>query len=222
MASRRARLLAQRAGLGRNRRDTRYIVNHFKHLFILSRVHLFLALGDHIFKHPGIYTTKMFLNSAVPFRFGIPTPQTVVSRVQTPPYLLSTPDVSQFSSPEADEGFLLLCSDGLSAPYAPGDAQTMSDGELAEWVRLVDAQLDDEKDPKAANLALGLLRSALGGDDVEKVSRCLTTEMATRWMNDMAIRIIWQAGCGLVVGRIYAIGYCHKCTDMTWTPVPEA
>lgn len=40
-----------------------------------------------------------------------------------------------------------------------------------------------------SNLALRLLRDAVGGDDTELVSRNLTLEMEDKWMDDITILV---------------------------------
>jgi pyruvate dehydrogenase phosphatase len=55
------------------------------------------------------------------------------------------------------------------------------------WTDLVGRIIDSQ--PPAVNVALSLLRAAIGGQDEHKVSRNLTVEMEERWMDDVSISI---------------------------------
>lgn len=52
------------------------------------------------------------------------------------------------------------------------------------WVRHIGKQLGGP-----GNLALSLLRDALGGNEIERVSRMITVEMSFRWMDDTTILV---------------------------------
>lgn len=140
-----------------------------------------LAIGDFSFKLPAVYTERVFLNSDR----GFLIPEKVrsfIGRNKTPPYLSSTPDVRHvdLKSLCSRETFLILCTDGLVDLY---DARLELYEVLSKkWVNLVGEHYADSK-----NLALDLLRDALGGDDCEKVSRMITVEMASRWMDDTTV-----------------------------------
>jgi len=62
-------------------------------------------------------------------------------------------------------------------------------GELADqWVTVVGQILDSViSDDDMPNLSLCLLRDAIGGDDVDAVSRYLTLEMDDKWIDDISI-----------------------------------
>ena len=112
-----------------------------------------------------------------------------IPRIRTPPYLSSTPDVYhiqlQNEGPVASPRLLILCSDGLSDLYDGYSFDEMAE----EWTQVVGKELDAKPGPKAgrANLALALLREAIGGADTQLVSRNLTVEMEERWMDDTTI-----------------------------------
>jgi pyruvate dehydrogenase phosphatase len=55
------------------------------------------------------------------------------------------------------------------------------------WTETVGHILDSQS--PAVNIALSLLRAAIGGQDEHKVSRSLTVEMEERWMDDVSISI---------------------------------
>ena len=80
--------------------------------------------------------------------------------------------------------FLLMCSDGLMDLYE--DQRTELDEILSKkWVGEVGRGY-----LKKCNLALGVLREALGGEDEEKVSRMMTVEMSFKWIDDTTILVL--------------------------------
>jgi pyruvate dehydrogenase phosphatase len=46
---------------------------------------------------------------------------------------------------------------------------------------------EKEKDSEEENLALGLLRLALGGEDLMSISQMITLDMESPWMDDTTI-----------------------------------
>ena len=48
-------------------------------------------------------------------------------------------------------------------------------------------QSEKEKDGEEDNLALGLLRRALGGEDLMSISQMITLDMESPWMDDTTI-----------------------------------
>jgi pyruvate dehydrogenase phosphatase len=108
----------------------------------------------------------------------------ILGRNLTPPYLSNRADVRHVdtSALGATTLRLIMCSDGLVDLYTP-EAFQMDD--LADvWVQLLAGKETSEGN---ANLALCLLRDALGAKDEEKVSRMMTVEMCYRWMDDTTI-----------------------------------
>ena len=103
----------------------------------------------------------------------------------TPPYLSGVPDVRHvdLASANASEAFLIMCSDGLMDLY-DDDRLNLEHVLAPRWVGHVAAQSRDSE-----NLALALLRDALGGTDTDKVSRLMTVEMTFRWMDDTTILV---------------------------------
>ena len=110
-----------------------------------------------------------------------------VPRIRTPPYLSNTPDVYHYdfsadarNTSAPSRRALILCSDGLTDLYDGYSPQEMAD----EWIGVVGRELDSSSGPmssnRRANLALSLLREAIGGDDTKLVSRNLTVEMEER------------------------------------------
>ncbi|KAF9529315.1 phosphatase 2C-like domain-containing protein [Crepidotus variabilis] len=150
---------------------------------VLGAIAVTRAVGDYYFKIPALYTHRVFLNAEP----GFQSPEKVrsfISRNLTPPYMSGVPDVQHIdlSKSKESETFLILCTDGLIDCY---DDHRLR---LAEylgplWVKIVGRQSGDA----SKNLALTLLRDALGGDDLDKVSRNITVEMTFRWMDDTTI-----------------------------------
>lgn len=151
------------------------------------------AVGDHLFKLPAIYTTRVFLNAGPGFRTSTPVHQ-FLPRNLTPPYLSNVADVRHVDLKDTREGdvdrsadaqpFLILASDGLTDLFK--DRKPTLQGAVDVWAKVVaNAMGSDKKE----NLALSVLRDALGGDDLEAVSRMLTVEMSQRWMDDTTILV---------------------------------
>ncbi|KAI0371138.1 protein serine/threonine phosphatase 2C [Pilatotrama ljubarskyi] len=151
------------------------------------------ALGDVWLKLPAIYAELVFKHLEADW-LSAEVMEPHVPRIRTPPYLSSTPDVyhiplrndhSRTKGNTAPPRLLVLCSDGLSDLYDGYSFQDMAD----EWIQVVGQELDSTSVPGAgrANLALSLLREAIGGSDTQLVSRNLTVEMEERWMDDTTI-----------------------------------
>ncbi|KAL1942654.1 hypothetical protein VTO73DRAFT_4894 [Trametes versicolor] len=155
------------------------------------------AIGDAWLKLPAVYAELVFKHLDADW-FSPEVMEPHVPRIRTPPYLSNTPDVYHIPLRDKDGGaqvrgnaapqrILILCSDGLSDLY---DGYTFQDM-ATEWVQVVGQELDSAAAPGAArahtNLALALLREAIGGNDAQLVSRNLTVEMEERWMDDTTI-----------------------------------
>jgi pyruvate dehydrogenase phosphatase len=107
-----------------------------------------------------------------------------LGRNLTPPYISNHADVRHVdtSALEATTLRLIMCSDGLVDLYTPEALQV---NDLADvWVQLL-AKKEASEDN--GNLAICLLRDALGGNDQERISRMMTVEMCYRWMDDTTI-----------------------------------
>jgi pyruvate dehydrogenase phosphatase len=125
-----------------------------------------------------------------------PTPwETLLSRNRTPPYISSEPDVVHRRL--GPRSFLILATDGLSELYDGAGRGDM----VADWARCVAEARSGTKKTKAVvrngegegegeqeeNLALRLLRRALGGEDLMSISQMITLDMETPWMDDTTI-----------------------------------
>lgn len=105
----------------------------------------------------------------------------------TPPYVSNRADVRHVAirTLGATDFRLIMFSDGLLDLYAEKDLEL---DDLAKYCsQIIGDATEQEQQP--SNLALFLLRDALGGDNEEKVSRMLTVEMSYRWMDDTTIII---------------------------------
>jgi len=161
----------------------------------------FLGIGDAPFKQPAIFTRRVLYNLYP----GVadPTPwETFLSRNRTPPYISSEPDVVHRRL--GPHSFLILATDGLSELYDGAGRSDM----VADWARYVaqagakvgkkevaaavvngkeEKEHGVEVEVEEENLALGLLRRALGGEDLMSISQMITLDMETPWMDDTTI-----------------------------------
>lgn len=85
-----------------------------------------------------------------------------------------------------------MCSDGLTdLHFAPGESENKLESLAKRWMEVVSAASTSggsgDQGGRETNLALALLRDAIGGDDLDKLSRYLTVEMDHRWMDDTTI-----------------------------------
>jgi pyruvate dehydrogenase phosphatase len=148
------------------------------------------ALGDTWLKVPSVYTRRVFASH---LQDWLPPRQVAqyASRILTPPYISDLPEVYHHSLDVSQhEILLILSSDGLQDLYDNHDIQ-LSDQEMADrWVGLVGHHMDSTTDMDLqGNLAVRLLRDAVGGDNTELVSRNLTLEMEDKWMDDITILV---------------------------------
>lgn len=106
------------------------------------------------------------------------------ARILTPPYVSNIPEVYHRVLPSTPS-FLILCSDGLTDLYEEMGQQEM----VNHWVQVVSQALElfSCLSDQRTNLALRLLRDAIGGEDATIVSRNITVEMEERWMDDTTI-----------------------------------
>ena len=129
-----------------------------------------------------MYTEKVFLNADN----GVLSDRvrSSIGRNITPPYMSGVPEVQHVELVKGTSSFVLMCSDGLMELYE--DQRTELDEILSKkWVDEVGKGYS-----KKSNLALGVLREALGGEDEEKVSRMMTVEMSFKWIDDTTILVL--------------------------------
>ena len=139
------------------------------------------AIGDFIYKLPAVYAERVFLNADN----GVPVDRvrSSIGRNITPPYMSGVPEVQHVELVQGTSSFLLMCSDGLMELYE--DERVELEEILSKkWVDQVGRGYS-----KKGNLALDVLREALGGEDEEKVSRMMTVEMSFKWIDDTTILV---------------------------------
>ena len=79
-----------------------------------------------------------------------------------------------------------MCSDGLTDLYhKPEESESKLESTGKRWMEIVDGAVSTGG--AEVNAALALLRDAIGGDDLDKVSRYLTVEMNHKWMDDTTV-----------------------------------
>ncbi|KAI0048300.1 protein serine/threonine phosphatase 2C [Auriscalpium vulgare] len=151
---------------------------------VLGAIAITRALGDHLYKLPRIYTDRIFLNMKQRFKFSVASVDEILPRNITPPYLSNVADIQHVrlaakDSRDKPEQILILCSDGLIDLYSARMSLQLS---AQRWVKAATEGTSGE-----GNAAARLLRDALGGGDVTAVSKMLTVEMTSRWMDDTTI-----------------------------------
>lgn len=151
------------------------------------------AIGDAWLKLPAVYTGKLFANIDAPWMQAHSLGK-YVQRIRTPPYVSAKPDIyyrklhHDGRRKGSEDTFLILCSDGLVDLH--GGIPFPHIGKQANrWVQVVGKELDKELSERGerVNLALKLLRDAIGGEDMHLSSRILTVEMEERWIDDTTI-----------------------------------
>ncbi|RDB19349.1 [Pyruvate dehydrogenase [acetyl-transferring]]-phosphatase 1, mitochondrial [Hypsizygus marmoreus] len=145
------------------------------------------CLGDIPFKQPPEFTRRILYNLFPGFHNTSPWEEFLV-RNRTPPYITAQPEVTHRRLDgriARGPRFLILSSDGF-ADLCTGEGQQRI---VASWAAstaphsVVGASEPDKRD----NMALRLLRRALGGEDRYSVSRVLTLDMDVAWIDDTAI-----------------------------------
>ena len=146
-------------------------------------------MGDHIFKVDKLWCSKVFMNAEQPFKFHSSKPETVISRIFTPPYLSNKPDIQHVNLAEIkasmkSEIMFIICSDGLLDLF---DARDESDlkNVSQRWMELGSTQNSENPSGAYENGALRILREGLGGGDEDKVAQLLTAEMSGKWLDDV-------------------------------------
>jgi pyruvate dehydrogenase phosphatase len=150
---------------------------------LLSRA----ALGDLTFKLPPAYTTRVFLNSDTPFLFRSDV-HNWIRHNHTPPYLSNVAEVRHVPLGTTRPQFLIMCSDGLLDLYRSRHSSVAE--KAGTWVDVVGGTMMETREIGKENLALRLLRHALGGEQRQLVSRMITVEMTDRWMDDTTILVL--------------------------------
>lgn len=164
----------------------------------LSHSHNHLAIGDHLFKLPSSYTTRVFMNCVPYFRISTKL-EDFLPRNKSPPYLCARADIQHVALPPSTakkcETFLILCSDGLVDLYRYTKPRPTLQEIATQWVHALGERMDgrivkvDGEDVN--NTALVLLRHALmgGREDPDRLAQMLTVEIPWRWMDDTTVLV---------------------------------
>ncbi|KAJ3917849.1 phosphatase 2C-like domain-containing protein [Lentinula edodes] len=177
---------------------------------VLGALHPFrcmLALGDTPFKQPPEFTRRILYNLLPGFHDTSPWEEFLV-RNRTPPYISAQPEITHVllndidprstvpggeslrssSSPSLPR-FLILSSDGFTDLCSTEGQQRI----ISDWAHgVISTHSSPTSSPstpgyESRNMALRLLRRALGGDDQASVSRVLTLDMDIAWIDDTSI-----------------------------------
>ncbi|TFK64337.1 protein serine/threonine phosphatase 2C [Pluteus cervinus] len=172
---------------------------------VLGALAPFRCLGDVPFKQPPEFTRRILYNLLPGFQNTSPWEEFLV-RNRTPPYITAEPEVTHIKLDEDGQDseksrrrrFLVLSSDGFT-DLCSGEGQKRI---VESWAREMDERMTlNEKEAQqhqhhqlkrgplgpSNNMALRLLRRALGGEDRYSVSRVLTLDMEVAWIDDTSI-----------------------------------
>ncbi|KAJ3763224.1 phosphatase 2C-like domain-containing protein [Lentinula raphanica] len=170
---------------------------------VLGQLALTRALGDHPYKLPRVYTERVFCNVDEMRDYRSSLEHWVLPRIITPPYVSNIPDVQyfdleskrsqlphrEFDDQENDHKLrlcLLMCTDGLLDLFQE-EPEYASDSTAIFRRCMKVASARPDTDNQATNPALMILRDALGGADVERVSAMMTVELYDKWMDDTTV-----------------------------------
>jgi pyruvate dehydrogenase phosphatase len=146
----------------------------------MRQTNLEIGIGDVPFKLPPEFTRKILYNLGP----GIPDEAThpweeFLQHNQTPPYVSTEAEITyrRLGTGRMENSFLILCSDGLTDLHHPQGDREMVD----------DFAMTLPSNRKELNLAVRLLRRAIGGEDRRKVSAVLTLDTDIPWIDDTSI-----------------------------------
>jgi len=146
------------------------------------------CMGDVAFKQPPEFTRRILYNLLPGFHDTSPWEEFLM-RNRTPPYISATPDITHRRLPHctpASPQYLILNSDGFTDLVHDKGQQRV----VSNWARqmILEAQYPDRSQGLSSdNMALRLLRQALGGEDGTAVSAVLTLDMDTPWIDDTTV-----------------------------------
>lgn len=169
-----------------NTRFVRHLINATLPCLTLDSA----AIGDGWLKVPRVYTEKIFTHVHTPYLRGQDLTR-YLPALKTPPYVTGTPDVyyrrirRTAQANGSLEAFLILATDGLLDGGRTEPIEVTQEA-VDHWASVVGREISARRERKR-NLALALLRDAIGGENLEVVSRNLTVEMDERWMDDITI-----------------------------------
>ncbi|KAH7928137.1 protein serine/threonine phosphatase 2C [Leucogyrophana mollusca] len=149
---------------------------------VLGAIAPFRCIGDTPFKQPPEFTRRILYNLYPGYHDTSPWEEFLV-RNHTPPYISSVPEVTHYplgatsTTQHPPRRYLLLCSDGLT-DICGHQLQSI----ISEWAK-------NAEGPEGGTLqcmSLRLLWRALGNSALN-VSRALTLDMDTPWLDDISI-----------------------------------
>jgi pyruvate dehydrogenase phosphatase len=150
------------------------------------------GLGDVPFKQPPEFTRRILYNLLPDTHDTSPWEEFLV-RNRTPPYISAEPEIIHRTIPSSSSRrprFLILCSDGFTDLCQDRG----HDRVISNWASGMVAknnksgkEVEEEEGENSDNMALRLLREALGGDDKMRVSAILTLDMDEPWVDDTAL-----------------------------------
>lgn len=148
-----------------------------------------LAVGDHIFKVDRLWCSKVLMNAEHPFKFHSSKPETLITRIFTPPYLSNKPDVQHVSLVDIKayskgEITFVLCSDGLLDLFEARDESDLKRA-AQRWMELGSVADSGHPGGTHENGALRILHEGLGGVDEDRVAQWLTVNMSGKWLDDI-------------------------------------
>jgi pyruvate dehydrogenase phosphatase len=154
----------------------------------------YIGIGDIPFKQPPVFTRRILYNLYPGFHNTSPWEE-FLSLNRTPPYISAKPEVTHHrldrlppisnmtNGQTTPTRLLVLSSDGLTdLCQGPGQQKVIS-----TWARNLHRTTGQGTGIKSGNMALQLLWQALGGADSDSVSRVLTLDMDSSWIDDTAI-----------------------------------
>jgi pyruvate dehydrogenase phosphatase len=158
---------------------------------VLGALAPFRSLGDIPFKQPPEFTRRILYNLFPGFHDTSPWEEFLV-RNQTPPYISAVPEITHrhlepLSPHTPHSRFLILFSDGFTDLCSSLGQQWVLTNWARSMVRKRAAAGAAGGKAASTNMALQLLREALGGEDCFSVSRVLTLDMDVAWIDDTAI-----------------------------------
>ncbi|KAG6854172.1 hypothetical protein C0991_009824 [Blastosporella zonata] len=138
-------------------------------------------------RRPPIFTRRILYNLFPGFHNISPWEEFLV-RNRTPPYITAQPEVThrRLDGPAQGPRFLILSSDGF-ADLCSGEGQQRIVGSWAQTTTDQPFEARAASNEPSDNMALRLLRRALGGDDRYRVSSVLTLDMDVAWIDDTTI-----------------------------------
>lgn len=157
-----------------------------------------IGFGDIPFKQPPAFTRRILYNLFPGFHNVSPWEEFLV-RNQTPPYVTAEPQIvhrslARNTTTTKDDSapaprFLILVSDGFfDLCDSEGQARVIESWARGMALRSPPSSVTDAPPgSRQDNMALRLLRRAVGGEDRFSVSRVLTLDMDYAWIDDTSI-----------------------------------